>query len=197
MIRTPLLRPALVLGLALALAGCATPRAPSASLAANAATAQTVHDYRGRFSVRYEQNGETRNIYGNFQWHEQDDAVTLRLLDPLGQTLAVVTEAPASATLELPNRAPQTAPDVNELMQRALGFSLPVAGLQYWLKPMPAPGAHARAQTDPATGRLSHLVQDGWRIDYLAYQDAPATGVKRIDLTRDEPPLGIKLVVDP
>ena len=31
---------------------------------------------------------------------------------------------------------------------------------------------------------------------YLAYADAPATGVKRLNLSRDEPPLDIKLVLD-
>jgi outer membrane lipoprotein LolB len=39
-------------------------------------------------------------------------------------------------------------------------------------------------------------MQDGWTIDYLAYADAPATGVKRLNLSRSEPPLDIKLVLD-
>jgi outer membrane lipoprotein LolB len=45
-------------------------------------------------------------------------------------------------------------------------------------------------------GRLKEIVQDGWTINYLAYADAPATGVKRVDLSRNEPPLDIKLVLD-
>ncbi|HEY4806099.1 MAG TPA: lipoprotein insertase outer membrane protein LolB, partial [Paraburkholderia sp.] len=44
--------------------------------------------------------------------------------------------------------------------------------------------------------RLSQIEQDGWTIDYVAYADAPANGVKRVNLTRDEPPLQIKLVLD-
>ena len=51
---------------------------------------------------------------------------------------------------------------------------------------------------DPSSdnGRLKEIKQDGWTIDYLAYADAPATGVKRVNLSRDEPPLDIKLVLD-
>ena len=170
-------------------AAAVSPRVPAAAAA-----------YHGRFAVRYERYGETRNAYGNFDWQENGDAVTLRLLDPLGRTMAVIEASPAAATLELPNRAPRGAPDVETLMQDALGFALPVDGLRFWLQPMPAPSSAAHARTDPHTGRLAEIDQDGWTIDYLAYADAPAgaaAAVKRMDLTRAAPPLAIKLVLDP
>jgi len=50
---------------------------------------------------------------------------------------------------------------------------------------------------DPAdTTHVKQIRQDGWTIDYLAYADAPATGVKRVNLVRATPPLDIKLVLD-
>jgi outer membrane lipoprotein LolB len=117
-----------------ALAGCASvkPQGPSTSNAATAVTAQTSRSYQGRFAVQYnDQNGQQRNAYGNFSWQETGDTVTLQLRNPLGQTLAIVTSSPASATLELPNRQPLTADNVSTLMQNALGFALPVEGLRY------------------------------------------------------------------
>ena len=49
---------------------------------------------------------------------------------------------------------------------------------------------------DPADAtRVKQIRQDGWTIDYLAYADAPATGVKRVNLVRATPPLDIKLVL--
>lgn len=183
-----------------ALAGCASvkPQGPSTSNAATSVTAQTSRAYQGRFAVQYnDQNGQQRNAYGNFTWQETGDTVTLQLRNPLGQTLAVVTSSPASATLELPNRQPLTADNVSTLMQNALGFALPVEGLRYWLQPSPAPTSRARTEKDPEQpSRLKQITQDGWTIDYLAYADAPATGVKRINLSRSEPPLDIKLVLD-
>ena len=151
-----------------------------------------------RSAVQYvDQNGQQRNAYGNFDWHETDSTVTLQLLNPLGQTLALVTSAPSQATLELPNRQPLTADNVSTLMQQALGFALPIEGLRYWLQPSVAPSSHARTTADPQNSqRLSQIEQDGWTIDYVAYADAPANGVKRVNLTRDEPPLQIKLVLD-
>jgi outer membrane lipoprotein LolB len=182
------------------LTGCAsvTPRQPSLSNATTSVTAQTSRAYHGRFAVQYvDQNGARRNAYGNFDWQEAGDTVTLQLRNPLGQTLAIVTSSPASASLELPNRQPLTADNVSTLMQNALGFALPVEGLRYWLQPSAAPTSRARTEQDPQDpSHLKEIVQDGWTIDYLAYADAPATGLKRVNLSRQEPPLDIKLVLD-
>ncbi|MBC8738635.1 lipoprotein localization protein LolB [Paraburkholderia sp. UCT31] len=183
-----------------ALAGCASvkPQGPSTSNAATEVTAQTSRSYQGRFAIQYnDQNGQQRNAYGNFSWQETGDTVTLQLRNPLGQTLAIVTSSPASATLELPNRQPLTADNVSTLMQNALGFTLPVEGLRYWLQPSPAPTSRAKTEKDPEQpSRLKQITQDGWTIDYVAYADAPATGVKRLNLSRSDPPLDIKLVLD-
>jgi outer membrane lipoprotein LolB len=194
-------RPALGVAAAalLALAGCAAPpHQPSTSNATTSLTTQTSRAYHGRFAVQYvDQNGQQRNAYGNFDWRETDSTVTLELLNPLGQTLAVVTSTPADATLELPNRQPLTADNVSTLMQQALGFALPVEGLRYWLQPSVDPASHAHTKADPQDpSRLAQIEQDGWTIDYIAYAEAPATGVKRVNLTRDDPPLAIKLVLD-
>jgi outer membrane lipoprotein LolB len=182
------------------LAGCsvAPTRAPSTSNAATALSTQTNRAYHGRFSVRYvDQNGQSRNAYGNFDWQEQGDTVKLQLLSPFGQTLAVVTSSPAAATLELPNRQPVMADNVGTLMQSTLGFALPVEGLRYWLQPSPAPTSQAKTIADPQSQtRLKEIDQDGWTIQYVAYADTPDVGVKRVDLTRRDPPLDIKLVLD-
>jgi outer membrane lipoprotein LolB len=186
------------LAAAMLAAGCATPPRPGPSLSTSATSlsTQTSHAYHGRFAVGYtDQYGVARNAYGNFQWQETGETVRLQLLTPLGQTLAIIESAPGSATLELPNQPPQTAPDVTELMQHALGFALPVDGLRYWLQPSPAPASKAQTEAD-ASGRLAHLTQDGWTIDYIAYADAPRSAVKRVNLTRATPPLDIKLVLD-
>ncbi|MFC0398192.1 lipoprotein insertase outer membrane protein LolB [Paraburkholderia rhizosphaerae] len=184
----------------LALAGCASvkPQGPSTSNAATAITAQTARDYHGRFAVQYvDAYGRQQNAYGNFDWRETGDTVTVQLRNPLGQTMAIVTSSPSSATLELPNRQPLTADNVTTLMQNSLGFALPVEGLRYWLQPSVAPTSQARTVPDPEDpARPKQIEQDGWTIDYLAYADAPAAGVKRVNLNREEPPLGIKLVLD-
>ncbi|HVE08127.1 MAG TPA: lipoprotein insertase outer membrane protein LolB [Paraburkholderia sp.] len=198
--KAALVLPALTAAAVLALSGCASvkPQGPSLSNAATAITAQTTRAYHGRFAVQYnDQNGTQRNAYGNFDWRETGDTVTLQLRNPLGSTLAIITSSPSSASLELPNRQPIVADNVSTLMQNALGFALPVEGLRYWLQPSVAPTSKATTTPDPeAPSRPKEIQQDGWTIDYVAYESAPATGVKRVNLERQDPPLDIKLVLD-
>jgi outer membrane lipoprotein LolB len=182
--------------LALLLSACAPTKVRPPPADQTAATARTQVDYDGRFAIKYnDQNGTERNAYGNFSWHQQGDTVNVELKNPLGQTLAIIESAPSSATLQLPNRPPQTAPKVDDLMRDALGFALPVAGLRYWLEPAAAPGSKAKTETDPQNGgRLKQLEQDGWTVNYYEY--TPDNNVKRINLTHEDPPLAIRLVLD-
>ncbi|RQS66307.1 lipoprotein localization protein LolB [Burkholderia sp. Bp8963] len=183
---------------AFALAGCASTPPSASAPSADALQTAATHAYHGRFAVQYSDRlGKPQNVYGNFDWQEHGDDVLLELRSPLGQTLAVVKSSPREASLELPNRQPKFATDVGELMQNTLGFALPLAGLRYWLLPTPAPATPAQTVRDPDDGtRIKQIRQDGWTIDYIAYADAPATGVKRVNLVRATPPLDIKLVLD-
>lgn len=194
-------RPIRVMTLALACAsavlatGCAS-LAPPVPVTPPDGT--SVEHYRGRFAVRYEQNGEPRNTYGNFDWQQSGENATVQLLDPLGQTQAIVRENPRSASLELPGKAPLTGPRLEDVMHDALGFALPVGGLRYWLRMQSAPGSPASIERDPQTQRPTHLKQDGWTIDYQAYFDGSPLRVKRLDLSRelDGSPLAVRLVID-
>jgi outer membrane lipoprotein LolB len=181
--------------LALLLSACAPTQVRPPSAEQTAATARTQVDYDGRFAIKYnDQNGTERNAYGNFTWHQQGDTVNIELKNPLGQTLAIIESAPSSATLQLPNKPPQTAAKVDDLMHDALGFALPVSGLRYWLQPSPAPDSKATTETDPENGRIKQLKQDGWTVDYYEY--TADNNVKRLNLSHEDPPLAIRLVLD-
>ncbi|MGY8527073.1 lipoprotein insertase outer membrane protein LolB [Paracidovorax citrulli] len=159
-------------------------------------------EYSGRFAANYVRYGREEGVQGSFQWREQGRNVRLDLISPLGQTLAVVTATPSGATLDLPNEAPRNAPEVDALLEQSLGFALPVAGLRDWLHARPAPGRPAAATRD-AQGRLATLAQDGWTVQYGAWQPAQdGSGFlpRRLDLAREEGgsgPMTVKLVIDP
>lgn len=198
--RRRLLRAGLMVASLAMLAGCAsvTPRTPD--FAAQGGDGTAASEYHGRFSARKQRNGSEEGVHGNFVWAEHGGNVQLSLLSPLGQTLAIVTATAGSATLELPNQAPRTAPEVDSLMQQALGFSLPVSGMRDWLRARPTRGHAARIERDP-NGRLTQLEQDGWTVTYLDYRDTPTGSpprVRRLDLARtlDGEPLTVRLVID-
>jgi outer membrane lipoprotein LolB len=191
----------LCLGAPLLLQACASV-APSRSFDVDNDAAS--RQYTGRFSANYVRYGRDEGVQGSFRWEEQGRNVRLDLVSPLGQTLAVVTATPSGATLDLPNQPPRNAPEVDTLMEEALGFALPVAGMRDWLHGRPTQGAPARATRDEQ-GRLATLAQHGWTVHYLAWQEPSATGAgaaqvpRRIDLARDagNNPLSVRLVIDP
>ncbi|MGN5480301.1 outer membrane lipoprotein LolB [Cupriavidus basilensis] len=149
---------------------------------------QRAGTHSGRFSANYVRYGRDEGVQGNFRWEEQGRNVRLDLLSPLGQTLAVVTATPSGATLDLPNKPPRNAPEVDSLLEEALGFALPRGRhARLMLHGRPAAGRPANATRDPQ-GRLATLAQDGWSVRYVAWQDAasgtqaPAARPRRIDL---------------
>jgi len=196
-LRRALLCLAIPLSLSGALAGCASVNATRAFDTGGAATSQF---YSGRFAANYERYGRPEGVQGTFHWEERGGNVRLDLVSPLGQTLAVVTSTPSGATLDLPNQPPRNAPEVDSLMENALGFALPVAGLRDWLHGKPAPGTPANATRD-AQGRLATLAQNGWSVRYVDWQQPAdqSTQPRRIDLDRagDASPMSVRLVIDP
>ncbi|MGT2495341.1 outer membrane lipoprotein LolB [Cupriavidus basilensis] len=102
---------------------------------------------------------------GQLQWHEQGRNVRLDLISPLGQTpCRGQPSTPSGATLDLPNQPPRNAAEVDTLLEEALGFSPPVAGMRDWLHVRPgAPGSSARTTRDES-GRLATLAQNGWTV---------------------------------
>ncbi len=152
--------------------------------------------HNGRFAVRYaDAQGEIRHLYGHFSWRDNGQCVILHLSNPLGQTLALIQAEPASASLKVPGRAPQTAQHVEELMQNTLGFALPLSGLRNWIHAIAAPESRTLIQRDPSNGRPLRIEQDGWTIDYIDAEHT--TQAPKIYLKRATPPIEVKLVLQP
>jgi outer membrane lipoprotein LolB len=189
-------------------AGCANLTQPPA---ANAGAQQNLRPYRqnieleGRLSLRYQQNHEERSVHGSFTWAQKNGQTTLRLLSPLGQTLAVIEIKPGLATLTQSGQAPRSAADADRLTAQTLGWPLPIAGLRDWLQGFATDAdgkafvAHAPAGSDDAVGVTT---RDGWRIQYLNWQAGTTNGAampKRIDLERYTEQAGevaIRIVID-
>jgi outer membrane lipoprotein LolB len=100
--------------------------------------------HSGRFTISYEKDGAPHREQGGFEWKIQnasqaapDQAMQLALLSPLGTTLAVIAFDPQASSSQ---RASLTGPtqtehatDLDTLMQRTLGWRLPLAALLPWL----------------------------------------------------------------
>lgn len=79
------------------------------------------------------------------------------------------------------------------LLQRAMGWSIPISDLYFWIRGMPAPGMVGLTQYD-RYGHLSRLQQYGWAIDYRSYTQEGGLDLPRL-VTLVRPGLRVRIVV--
>lgn len=145
---------------------------------------------RGRLAVR--DNGD--NWYGSLRWKQAGEDYRIDLSGPLGQGSLRIEEAGGDALLQVTTERVYRSPDMEALLRRHLGWYLPVRGMRYWIKGLPAPGLASLIERD-LLGALTTLHQNGWEITYDRYR--PVDGLvlpHRIKLVSGV--LRVRLVID-
>ena len=174
-------------------------------------SSHTVAPYRdqielaGRLNVVYQKNDKPESATVNFTWQQTAQRTDVTLFSPVGSTLATIAVTPQEAVLTQSGKPPRSAPDVDTLSSRLLGWSLPVLGLRDWLQ------GHALAQdgqrfiASPQNDNVT--TRDGWRLRYVSWQDGSDTTPgavpqpRRIDAERNASAqadaVSLRIVLDP
>jgi outer membrane lipoprotein LolB len=115
-------------------------------------------------------------------------------MTPTGQTLAYIVDSKEGATLTRADRQQYRASSVEALTRQALGWSLPLSLMQYWVQGESAPGTPTDVERT-LDGRLLALTQNSWRVAYTYYTEGATNGkVRRLDLS--DGPNEIRFVID-
>lgn len=146
--RRQILSSLLVLGSVGTLAGCARRILPEGS-----------DRTQGSFALSLESDEKKEQIQGRYEILENKKAGTLsfEIINPLGATQAVIRLDKKGASLEQGGKTTSAATG-EQLMQRVLGFSLPLSVLTSWLKGVPDPQYESVRVNDDA------FAQEKWRI---------------------------------
>lgn len=196
-----MIRPLLFAVLALALGACSS-RLSDPAVAARAeelwhsrqqaAAAFDSWDLRARVALRFEEEA----YYVGLSWRRDAETFRLLLEAPFGQgVFRIYAPGDGSYRLRLPdgrelaNRSPEA------LLEDVTGWSLPISGLEYWIRGMPQPGGSYSRRID-VQGRARSIRQDRWTISYIDYfDDEPEPQLpRRIKLNRDE--MTLKLAIE-
>lgn len=160
------------------------------------------HQQEVRQITRYSARGifgyiaGTKRVSANFLWQQQDPQhYRLLLTNPLGGTELDLQVKPGLA--ELVDRKGQryVDNDVENLLNRLTGMSIPLENLRTWIMGLPAEGDQIQLDNHLLQQLVTETGQQRWHIRYLAYhlQSKPAMP-KQLELSRDE--LTIKLRID-
>jgi outer membrane lipoprotein LolB len=150
----------------------------------------------GRFAATATRDDARQSVSGRFALQVSGPRRTLELSTPVGTTVARIEIEPGRASVTGPQLDTVTGSDADALVERVLGWRLPVTGLADWLEGRPDPSRPARTVRD---GERLTLEQDGWTI--VIEETSPITGKpRRLTLLRPErspePALTVRLIVD-
>jgi outer membrane lipoprotein LolB len=172
--------------LALALGACATPP-----------TAPPERTYAGRFAAIAVNGAQRESVSGRFLIEVRGDRKTIDLATPVGTTIARIEIEPGRASATGPQLQTVTGPDADELVERLLGWSLPVAGLVDWINGQPVPSRPARTRREG--DRIAEIEQDGWMIrigEYSPITARPSRLVMDRARTATDPAVSVRVIVD-
>ena len=182
----------LTLLLACLVAGCAQMpgfRPPAVPLDLPAAP----RDFRleGRVSVKTNEE----SFSGGMAWLHAHGRQELLLRTPLGQGVAELRGDARGVELRDSEGRSHRAGDAETLVRQALGVTLPLKGLAWWVVGHVRPDVPYQAETD-VEGRLAVLKQDGWRIEFARYGRTDGRFLPGKLVARRGDDLEIRLVVD-
>lgn len=141
---------------------------------------------KGRLAVNHGKKGAN----ASFVWQQFQDRYQIRMHGPFGAGSVLITGTPREVFAQEANGKKHQATSPEQLMQRLVGWHLPLSGLRYWIRGISIPNVPITEKRFNKQGFLVHIVQDGWTIRYTEYKD---TLPKKIEL--HHPKLKIKLIV--
>ena len=99
----------------------------------------------------------------------------MRIWGPLGAGLVKIAGKPNQVTLQN-KHGTQTAISARALLQKSLGWNVPVQYMRYWVRGLPVPKEPVTMKRDPQQ-RVKTLHQADWELQYQAYRK-----VENVDL---------------
>jgi outer membrane lipoprotein LolB len=149
-------------------------------------------DIHARAAIKLKR--EAYNI--GIRWQRQAENSTILLEAPFGQgVFRIESSTGGTYRLRLPDGRVSANSTAEALLEQMIGWSLPISGLEYWIRGVPRPGSDYSHRLDQA-GRARSINQDQWVIDYLDYfvgQEDPQLP-RRIKLVSET--VTLKLVIE-
>ncbi|MBF6025783.1 lipoprotein insertase outer membrane protein LolB [Lysobacter niastensis] len=196
---------ALVLAVSLACLSACTATAPRATLPPDriasaeaeqvareaALREQSAWSLQGRIAVANQGKGGS----GRIDWRQEGARYQVALSAPVTRQSWRLSGDGDGARLEGIEGGPREGSDAAQLLREATGWEIPVAALAEWVRGARAPGLGPARVAYGVDGRLAHLEQGGWAIDYV-WNAMSADPVLPARLTARRGEAQVRLIID-
>lgn len=125
------------------------------------------------------QQPQKKPVLATYQWRQNGARhYQLKIAAPLNAVVISIIGKPGLITMTQSGQPTQTARSANALIQKQLGWRLPISNLYYWLRALPAPG-QSKTSYDPY-GHITKIQQQAWTIRYSNYQTIGSIDLPRL-----------------
>jgi outer membrane lipoprotein LolB len=186
----------------LGLTGCVSmktpPQQPAGSFQTETAAQrqtqlETVRSWNASGAISIQRASQSPVIM-RYDWQQEGpDHYQIHLAASLNLGAVSITGRPGRVTLQKGNEPPISAATPEALMQKGLGWSLPIPAFWYWARGLPAPGA-TQATTYDSYGHLTVLQQQGWTVRFSDYHTIQGVDLPQV-IQLQRPGIFIKIVI--
>lgn len=121
----------------------------------------------GRIGISLEKEAWSASL----KWTQEKQNYLLRIIAPLGRGTFELERNDSGVEMRLARDEVLRANDAETLMMDNFGWSVPVAGLIYWIRGIPDPGFEVKNILIDGQGRVAEMSQSGWQISYSRYSE--------------------------
>ncbi len=105
----------------------------------------------------------------SLRWKQVGEHYDIRLYGPLGHGAVRLSHEGHQIHYQDMKGEVRSYGSAEALLEKECGWTLPISGLSWWLRGLPRPAKAALVLPDH-TGLTTQIEQEGWIIEYLAYQ---------------------------
>lgn len=127
------------------------------------------------------------------QWRQVNDQFRLLILPPIAQNTIVLQGNSKLVEARLANGQVLQAPTAEVLLQKYIGWDVPVSQLRYWI--LGLVDHPKQIVQDSNTGLLTAFVADGWQVEYALYKEVDNI-ILPVRMNLQHQDVKIRLVVD-
>jgi len=142
---------------------------------------QAITKWKAKGAFSFQVKGGKLRI-ANYTWTQVGQIYDIFIRANFDVFGAQIKGGPSWAWLYRGDHAPVKAHSPEKLMQKELGYSIPIDDLVLWIRGMPAASKY-RARFD-RFGHIKTLRQDGWTITFSRYTRFVDHGITKADVPR-------------